>query len=269
MVENTDICKVFSDEFLKIMTKNRIVLQLIIVSILFVFSSCITNKNLEYISSENDNLNLVKYEYVVQKEDLLSVQISSTTHSDYDFFNLEQTNNAQLMNYNPYLSGYLVKQNGVLELPMFGEIKVEGFTLREIEKVIQQIAKTYFKDPVVKVNLINFTVSILGEVQRAGKYNIVKSNQNIYHLIGMAFDLTEYADRKNIKIIRTENGASRIVHLDLTDPNIVSDKDFYLHPHDIVYVEPLLKKFFTLKNLPSTVSMGISAITLYLLLTRN
>jgi len=249
------------------MMKNRKVLNLIVVSILVVFNSCITNKNLEYVSDNDMKFMYEKYEYVIQKEDLLSVQISSTTKSDYDFFNLEQTNNAQLMTYNPYLYGYMVKQSGVLELPMIGEIKVEGFTLQEVEKVIQQIAKTYFKDPVVKVNLINFNVTILGEVNSAGKYYIVRSNQNIFHLIGKANDLTEYANRENVKIIRTENGVSRVIYLDLTDSEIISNPDFYLHPQDIVYVEPLKKKFYTLKNLPSAISISISAITLYLLLT--
>jgi len=250
----------------KTFTQKIIVFFAIILSL----SSCITNKNLEYISTEENLIKSSLYNYVVQKEDLLSVQISSTTKSDYDFFNLQESSNPQLMAQNPYLYGYLVKPDGIVNLPMIGKIKVEGFTISEVEKVIEQISSTYFKDPIVKVNIINFKVSILGEVNSPGEYNIVRSNQNILHLIGKAKDLTEFANRKRVKIIRNEGkNYSRVMYLDLTNPNILNDKNFYLQPQDIVYIEPLKKKFYSVRNLSSAVSVSISAITLYLLLTNN
>ena len=100
------------------------------------------------------------------------------------------------MNQNPYLYGYLVKPDGFVNLPMIGNIKVEDFTISEVENVIKQIASTYFKDPIVKVNVLNFKVSILGEVNSPGEYNIVRSNQNVLHLIGKANDLTEFIIEK-------------------------------------------------------------------------
>ena len=128
---------------------------------------------------------------------------------------------------------------------------------------------TIFKDPIVKVNILNFKVSILGEVNTPGEYNIIRSNQNILHLIGKSNDLTEFANRKKIKVIRRNEVESRVIYLDLTDPRLLNNKDIYLHPQDIVYVEPLKKKFYSVKNLSSAVSIGISAITLYFLLLNN
>ena len=233
-------------------------------------SSCITNRNLEYINTENTKVKSTNYEYVIQKEDLLSVQISSTTKSSYDFFNLKETSNPQLLAHNPYLYGYLVKSDGIVHLPMIGSVKVEGFTISEVENVIEQIASTYFKDPIVKINIINFKVSILGEVNSPGEYNIVRSNQNILHLLGKSQDLTEFANRKRVKVIR-KNGveSTRVIYLDLTDPKLLNNKNIYLHPQDIVYIEPLKKKFYSVKNLSSAVSIGLSSITLYLLLTNR
>lgn len=243
---------------------------LVLFVVVFSFSSCITNKNLEYINTLNTSVRSTSYNYVVQKEDLLSVQISSTTKSDYDFFNLQETSNPQLMHQNPYLYGYLVKPDGIVNLPMIGDVKVEGFTISEVEKVIEQISSTYFKDPIVKVNVLNFKVSILGEINSPGEYTIVRSNQNLLHLVGKANDLTEFANRKKIKIIRNNGpNSSNIIYLDLTDPNILNNKDFYLQPQDVVYVEPLKKKFYSLTSLSSAVSVSISAITLYLLLINN
>ena len=237
---------------------------------LFSFSSCVTNKNLEYINTDNLQVNSTSYNYIIQNEDLLSVQISSTTKSDYDFFNLQETSNPQLMNQNPYLYGYLVKSDGFVNLPMIGNIKVEDFTISEVENVIKQIASTYFKDPIVKVNVLNFKVSILGEVNSPGEYNIVRSNQNILHLIGKANDLTEFANRKKVKIIRNDtDNFSKIIYLDLTDPKILNDKNFFLQPQDIVYIEPLRKKFYSVNSFSSAVSVSISAITLYFLLINN
>ena len=234
------------------------------------FSSCITNKNLEYISSDKNIINSTTFNYVVQKEDLLSVQISSTTKSDYDFFNLQETSNPQLMSKNPYLYGYLVRTDGVVNLPMIGNVKVEGFTISEVEKVIQQIASTYFKDPIVKVNILNFKVSILGEVNSPGEYSIVRSNQNVLHLIGKSNDLTEFANRKKVKIIR-KNGVetSKVIYLDLTDPKTLNSKNFFLQPQDIVYIEPMKKKFYSVRSLSNAVSVSISAFTLYYLITTN
>ena len=234
------------------------------------FSSCITNKNLEYISSDNNIIRSTTFNYVVQKEDLLSVQISSTTKSDYDFFNLQETSNPQLMSKNPYLYGYLVRTDGIVNLPMIGNVKVEGFTISEVEKVIQQIASTYFKDPIVKVNILNFKVSILGEVNNPGEYSIVRSNQNVLHLIGKSNDLTEFANRKKVKIIR-KNGVetSKVIYLDLTDPKTLNSKNFYLQPQDIVYIEPMKKKFYSVRSLSNAVSVSISAFTLYYLITTN
>ena len=236
-------------------------------AITLFLSSCITNRNLEYINTDNVEVKSTTYDYIIQKEDLLSVQISSTTKSSYDFFNLQETSNPQLMAHNPYLYGYLVKLDGIVHLPMIGSVKVEGFTLSEVENEIEQIASTYFKDPIVKINIINFKVSILGEVNSPGEYNIIRSNQNILHLLGKSQDLTEFANRKRIKVIR-KNGveSTRVIYLDLTDPKLLNNKNIYLHPQDIVYVEPLKKKFYSVKNLSSAVSIGISSITLYLLL---
>ena len=237
---------------------------------IFFLSSCITNRNLEYINTEHTKVQSANYEYVIQKEDLLSIQISSTTKSEYDFFNLQETSNPQLMAQNPYLYGYLVKTDGMVILPMIGRVKVEGFTISEVEDEIKKISSTYFKDPIVKVNILNFQVSILGEVHSPGEYNIVRSNQNIFHLIGKSQDLTEFANRKRVKVIR-KNGveSTRVIFLDLTDPKLLNNKNIYLQPQDIVYVEPLNDFYAGFKSMSSVISLGISSITLYLLLANR
>ena len=108
---------------------------------LFSVSSCVTNKDLEYFRTSKDvsKVKLNTNEYHLQVGDLISVQISTFTEQQHDFFNKEQTSNSQLMIQNPYLYGYLVKEGGVLDLPSLGKVKAEGFTLRELESIIKII----------------------------------------------------------------------------------------------------------------------------------
>ena len=247
----------------------RSILYFVVIIIISFCSSCITNKNLEYIAESEGIIPAIKFQYNIQKGDLISVQISSTTKSDYDFFNLQETSNPQLLSQNPYLYGYLVKPNGEIELPMLGNVNVDGLSFSEAEDLIQQISSTYFKDPVVKVNILNFDVSILGEVNNPGEYNIVRSNQNIFHLIGKANDLTPFANRESVKIVRFHEESSKVIYLDLTDPDILNNQDVFLHPQDIIYIEPLEKKFYSVNNLSSAISFTVSAISLYLLITNN
>ena len=245
---------------------------------IFTLSSCITNSDLEYIRSGkeikegSEHLSIAKanrQNYRLQVGDLLSVQISTVTEQQHDFFNKEQASNSQLMIHNPYLYGYLIKDDGFLHLPSFGLVKAEGFTLYELENIIQQIAVSYFEQPVVKVNIINFEVSILGEVNNPGTYTIIDPEANILYALSLAGDMTQFGDRTKLKIIRKKNELNRVFYVNLTDVNILNNPNFFLKPHDIIYVAPTRKRFYAFNNLPNMISMAISTITLYLLINNN
>ena len=244
--------------------------MLLIFALLFT-SSCITNKNLEYVrsSKEISKVKINQQDYRLQVGDLISVQISTVTEQQHDFFNKENTSNSQLMMQNPYLYGYLIKEDGNLDLPSFGIVKAEGFTLRELENIIKQIAVSYFEQPVVKLSIINFEISILGEVNKPGTYKLVDPEVNVLYALSLANDITQFGNRKRVKIIRNEHDVVRVFYVDLTDADLLADVDFILESHDIIYVPPLNKKFYAFNNLPNVVSMVISAVTLYLLVNKN
>tara|TARA_B100001758_G_C18376880_1_gene594864 strand:+ start:471 stop:1238 length:768 start_codon:yes stop_codon:yes gene_type:complete len=236
--------------------------------ILSVFSSCITNRDLEYIRSKKEVQGLKNdlQDYRLQQGDLLSVQISTTTEQQHDFFNKEHTANSQLMIENPYLYGYVIKEDGNLELPSFGTVRASGFTLRELESVIKNIADSYFENPVVKLNIINFEVTVLGEVNNPGTFKIVNPSVNILYALSLSGDITQFGNRKKIKVIRNDNESNRVFYVDLSRVGVLNDADFMLQPHDIIYVAPLRKKFFAFNNITNIVSMSISAVTLFLLI---
>ena len=198
---------------------NKSIKYLGVVFFICTFSSCITNKELEYFHTKtNDELLYTRsYEYRLQVNDLLSIQISSVTEDKYDFFNKEQTSNSQLMVSNPYLYGYLIEKDSVLELPIIGRIYAVGKTLQELEKEIQEKAIFYFKDPILKINILNFEVSVLGEVNKPNRYKIIHPNLNILDAIATAGDITEFGNRRKVKVIRLTDKDPRIFYLDLRD----------------------------------------------------
>ena len=238
---------------------------------IFILSSCITNRDLEYVRSHKEikKVNTNKLTYRLQVGDLLSVQISTVTEQQHDFFNKEQASNSQLIAQNPYLYGYLIKNDGFLHLPSLGLVKAEGFTLSELENIIKQIAVFYFEQPVVKLNIINFEISVLGEVNSPGIYKIVDPETNILYALSLAGDMTQFGNRKKVKIIRNDNEFHRVFYVNLTDVNVLNNPDFILQSHDIIYVAPLRKQFYAFNNITNVVSMTLSAITLYLLINKN
>lgn len=238
---------------------------------LFTFSSCITNRDLEYIRSSNEikNAKVNTQDYRLQQGDLISVQISTTTQQQHDFFNKENTSNSQLMMQNPYLYGYIINEEGYLDLPSFGKVKAAGFTLRELENVIKNIAVSYFESPVVKLNIINFEITILGEVNDPGTFKIVDPEVNILYALSLSGDMTQFGNRRKVKVIRNENELNRVFYVDLTKKGVLNNTDFMLQPHDIIYVAPLRKKFYAFNNITNIVSMSLSAVTLFLLINNN
>ncbi len=240
--------------------------------LLVFFSSCITNRDLEYVASSTkmSNTQVSLEDYKLQPGDLLSVQISTTTEQQHDFFNKENTSNSQLMLQNPYLYGYLIKDNGNLELPSFGIVKAAGYTLYELEYIIKQIAVSYFEGPVVKINIINFQVTILGEVNNPGTFKIVDPQVNILYALSLAGDMTQFGNRRKVKVIRNQNNINFVFYIDLTQKDILNDSNFMLQPNDIIYVSPIKDNLFrSINNLTSIVSISISAVTLFLLINQN
>ena len=238
---------------------------------LFTFSSCITSRDLEYIRSSKEikNAKANKQDYRLQQGDLISVQISTTTQQQHDFFNKENTSNSQLMIQNPYLYGYIINEEGNLDLPSFGKVKAAGFTLRELENVIKNIAVSYFESPVIKLNIINFEITILGEVNHPGTFKIIDPEVNILYALSLSGDMTQFGNRRKVKVIRNENELNRVFYVDLTKKGVLNNSDFMLQPHDIIYVAPLNKKFYAFNNITNVVSMALSAVTLFLLINKN
>ncbi len=180
----------------------------------------------------------------IQKDDQLSIFISCSDPVDATIFNqpnfslpsLQGGTTGSTVN-NPVL-GYLVDKDGYLFFPKIGKIKVLGFTKAELRDTLQKRLLMYIKDPQVSIRLINYRVTIIGEVARPGIYNITNDNVTLLEALGMAGDLTIYGRRDNVLLIRQNDSINLVHYLNMQDKNILQSEYFNLQPGDIVYVTP-------------------------------
>jgi polysaccharide export outer membrane protein len=147
-----------------------------------------------------------------------------------------------------YLSGYTIDTEGNINLPNIGKLKVTGMNTLQAQQLIQRSLDRYLNGATVVVKLISFKISILGEVKNPGYFYVYNDQANLFEGIAMAGDLTQGANRQNIKLIRQKPGTSEVVLLDLTDPALVQSPYYYLLPNDVLYVEPR-KTFLKRENL--------------------
>lgn len=173
---------------------------------------------------------------------------------------------------------YLVDKEGNIEFPVLGQIHVAGLTRKELAEQLQEKISKYVKDkPLVKVELLNFKVTMMGEFNKPGSYTIKNDRVTILDVIGMAGDLPLTANRKNILVIRENEGKKEIHRLDLTDPDIFASPCFYLKQNDVVYAEPIKTKLrsrtssdrqFTI-SLLSTLISSVSVIVAMVISIQN
>ena len=139
------------------------------------------------------------------------------------------------------VSGYTVNKAGDIEFPVLGKVHIAGMTREEIAAKIKNelISQNLVKDPVVTVEFMNLTVSVLGEVTKPGRYNIDKDRMTLLDAIGMAGDLTVYGERNRVMVQREVEGKQQVYFVDLTSAkSLYSSPVYYLKQNDLVYVEP-------------------------------
>lgn len=169
------------------------------------------------------------------------------------------------------ISGFLVDKDGFVQYALIGYIKVGGLTTSEAGELIKQKAKEYYKNPVVNVRIINFEITVTGDVGKPGKFTVPSEKANIIDAIAMTGDLNITAKRDNILLARTEGDETKFVRLDLTSSEIFNSPYFYLRQRDIIYVEPNHYKNQTGDNSLTRIfgySSGLVALVSLLFITK-
>jgi polysaccharide export outer membrane protein len=140
----------------------------------------------------------------------------------------------------PVLQTYLVDNEGYIEFPTLGRLHVGGLTKNEVESIIKEkLTPNFTNAPIVNVRMVNYKISIIGEVVRPNTYTISNEKVNVFEALALAGDLTIYGRRDGVKLIRENaDGTKQIVPLNLNDANLIYSPYYYLQQNDVLYVEP-------------------------------
>ena len=242
--------------------------------------SCVNSRQLAYFqttTTTEDTLALGdRFVPPIKRGDVLSIQVSSLSaeasaiFNPYSSISVGEGNTVRGTNTSlPQTSGYLVGDSGTVALPLVGSIKLEGLTNGRAAELIRTKLRNYLKEPTVSVRNQNFRVSVLGEVARPSLFTIPNEQLTLPEALGLAGDLTIYGRRDNVLIIREEGNKRTFARLDLTKRNAFRSPFYYLHPNDVVYVEPGKSRIASTDRLYqiSPIVLGILSI-IAIILTR-
>ncbi len=216
---------------------------------ILMLASCASSKKVAYFQNAVDGVveqSEGLYDAKIMPKDILTITVSTTNPEAATPFNLTISNTlnatGQMYSGSGVLQTYLVDNNGEIEYPVVGNIKVAGLTKNECQELVKSKIKAFLaedEDPIVTVRMSSYRVTIIGEVRSPGVIPVGTEKMSILEALASAGDLTIYGKRDNVMLIREEANGQKTVHrLNLNDANIISSPYYYLQQNDIVYVEP-------------------------------
>lgn len=223
---------------------------------ILLLASCTSQKNLIYF--QNDDLKsdnqpdtmIYKYEngytnsspeYKLQPHDMIYVQIYSSLDNASSALFQQSSQNLNSSSYGDqgiYLNTYEVDNDGNIDLPTIGKINVLGMSIEETQNAIKQKAEEFSEGITVTCRMVTFRIKVAGEVNKPGIYTFYQPSVNIFDALLAAGDLTYYGNRQKVRIVRKSETEDAIYTLDIRKASVMKNKNYYLRPGDIVYVEP-------------------------------
>ncbi len=239
------------------------------VALCLVLTSCVDTKNVAYFNTVTETTIASKTpvpESIIQKNDLLSITVSSLNPTSTEIFNPANASASTIGNAN----GYLVSADGFIQFPILGNIKAEGLTKEQLKTEITKklTERQLLKDPIVSIRFLNFRITVLGEVKTPSVVTVPNEKISLLEAIGMAGDLTIYAKRSNVLLIREEGGNKMLKRLNLNSDELLTSPYYYLKSNDIIYVEPdktVVKASRSSIN-QSWISLGLGSLSLLIII---
>jgi polysaccharide export outer membrane protein len=219
----------------------------IYVLLISIMCSCVSTKDATYFNNLKDSeiaVQVQDLEPVIQKNDLLSISVNSLNVEASKIFNSPNATVVEASrtetSATSQAAGYLVNQEGFIQFPILGKIQAAGVSKKQLrDKITQSIKeKQLLRDPIVDVRYLNYKVTVLGEVGRPSVINVPNEKITLLEALGLAGDLTIYAKRNNVMVLREEDGKRIIKRLNLNSNELITSPYYYLKSNDIVYVEP-------------------------------
>lgn len=225
--------------------------------LIVTLSSCISLKKTIYMQDSDSTATTGKMPDFVLKiypNDILSIQVF--TINTEAFPGIASTIDKQLIdNRSAYEKGFVLGKDGFIELPLIGKINIAGMTIAEARDSLVNRFEKYMDAPIVVIKKLSFKVTILGEVNKPGLYYIPNEKISMLEALGMAGDLTNFGNRKEIKVVRQTPEGYREIMVDLTTKAPLNSEVAYIYPDDVIYVAPIRRRSV------STISPTIVIIT--------
>lgn len=162
------------------------------------------------------------------------------------------------------LNGYMIDPEGYINFPMIGKQQLAGLTLHEARSLIQNQINEYIANVVVDIRLLNYNITVLGEVARPGTYTFDQREVNLLDAIGRAGDCTQHADRAHVIVLRKEANNTKSEKLNLLSSDFVSNPYYWLKPNDIIYIRPTRSKTISTNTQLLSILLTITTIMLYI-----
>lgn len=225
---------------------------LIILLLPLLLAGCQSYKKVPYLqddlqqtaTTDTNTVDMGLYDARIMPKDLLTIVVSCPEEPELAIpFNLTITSALDKEYYltsQPVLQQYLVDNEGNIDFPIIGNIHIGGLTKSEAEQLIKDKLQSQFREiPIVTVRMVNYKISVIGEVAHPGTFTISNEKVNIFEALAMAGDMTVYGIRDKVKLIREDHfGKREIITLNLNDGNIINSPYYYLQQNDILYVTP-------------------------------
>lgn len=245
-------------------------------------TSCVSQKEVTYFQANpaEKDMQSINFQHKnttkLQSGDILAIMVSSLSpdasamFNPYQFYagsNLAQQT-VQTTAPNP-ATGYLVDEDGLITIPLIGKLKVLGLSTKEATELITEKLNKYLEQPTVNIRILNYKISVLGEVNRPAVFTLPNEQITLPEAIAMAGDLTIYGKRDNVLLIRKVDGERVFTHIDMTRRDLFNSPYYYLQANDVIYVEPTKSKITSRDRTVQLAPMVLSGLSLLAVLLIN
>ncbi len=208
-----------------------------------VLASCTSRKKIVYFqdidSTALEDVDNYSDQLEIATNDILNINVRTLNPDAALQFNPQAGQGQQNIRLDILkVNGYLVKKDGTIDFPELGAIPVKGKSTKEVQRFLEKELQDYLKNPIVSVRVINYKFTVLGEVNRPGTYEIVEENYTLLQALGQAGGLTINGKRKNVLVIRHEDGERIAKRIDLTSSDWMNSPFYFVKQNDQIYVEP-------------------------------
>lgn len=251
-------------------------LYLLFLAMAISMTSCRSTKEITYLSDMQDdaledNLPSESPKNLLKKGNNLYINIQTANEEASKIFNPTasmQSGGMQVYSEpsGQYIYGYTIDKEGAITLPILGAIEVAGLTQSDAQAKVQLLANKYLKEAIVKLKLLNFKITFLGEVKMPGVIYNYNDELNVFEAASMAGGFTDMARLDKVLVMRKTPQGTKSYRLDLTNKNVLSNVGYYLQPNDVVIADPSKVKTLQL-NMP-TISLMLSTITFLLVVLK-